>query len=808
MTDTSAVGSQQSGSGLGAKIIAALSTSEVTDEPWLDRRDDPERVLGEVIDDALNEPDIAEDLKSIWEFRDDKDRAAKVKESLEESKNAIFAAGANEETVYRQLVSLARTATQGKLGGAGRPPVAWLRWAAPALLWILGLGLPMYWLGLALGNTWGWGLVTAGSGLMVAGGAIYVTSRATGRAVALEVATVLFGLAQASIFLRDGLSVRSAGIAVVVGFVLGVIFRKIALRALYRDYLTLEPVEARLTTSKEISAAARDAFDRWRSALLTHGVMPALTTLINDRLEDQYSTRLRYRTEFLSRPAPDGLLHQRTPVGWQLVELFGTLRSGSFAISGPRGAGKSDLIAAFCRGTYQKSRRRDVVVAVSAPVVYQPADFMLYLHAELCDQIISHVKIRDGAAVQEVNQRRDTDRRRLFRLLVNRPPLKGWASVLYRAYKRRDEIRYLLTYGSEISGQLGLGTSHLGGKASVSRAEQPRTYPQIVNRLRRDLEFVAERLVKLDGADDGQAPRLIISIDELDRIQSGKLALQFINEIKAIFRVPNCYFLVSVSEDALQDFELAAMGVRTAVDSAFDEVLWVDYLDYDLSRKLLNNYVVGLSEQFMAFAYVRSGGLARQLVRTAREFTNQSRGISLSSVVRKLAESDLRRVSTAVKGSLTKVSDRGSVAALVRALDDYPAGELRQEVLMEYANRLVNCPIGVDSGARDLRDTMAARTVYLATMIGVFSDELTEQRVKKGTEPDVPGESYDALARVRRYLGVNPQAALELLGDFRQHWGLAKIDLTPLNATAADGNGHAAPSAAEVAAIVSGDDAP
>ncbi|HEV8560361.1 MAG TPA: hypothetical protein VGR06_28835 [Actinophytocola sp.] len=803
MTDTSAVGSQQSGSSLGAKLIAALSTSEAND-PWLDGRDDPELVLGDVIDDALTDPDIADDLKSIWEFRDDKDRAVKVRESLEESKNAIFAAGANEETIYRQLASLARPATQGKLGGAGRPLELWLRWVPSVLLWIAAVGLALYWLGLAVGHAPVWGLVTAAAGLAITVGAVVYLVRP---AVRHEAATVLFGLALAYVFFHGGLNiwVASGGSLVTALF-----FRKLAMRAMYIYYsVAIGPAEARLTSSKEIGAAARDAFDRWRSALRTHGVMPALTTLINERLEDQYSTRLRYRTEFLSRPAPDGKLHQRTPVGRQLVELFGTLRSGSFAISGTRGAGKSDLIAAFCRGTYQKSRRRDVVVAVSAPVVYQPADFMLYLHAELCDQVISYVKIRDGGAVEQVNRRRETDRRRLLRFLVNRPTLAGWAAVLYRAYKRKDEIRYLLTFGSEISGQLGLGTSHLGGKASVSRAEQPRTYPQIVNRLRRDLEFVAERLVKLDGAEDGQAPRLIITIDELDRIQSGELALQFINEIKAIFRVPNCYFLVSVSEDALQDFELAAMGMRTAIDSAFDEVLWVDYLDYDLSRKLLNNYVVGLSEQFMAFAYVRSGGLARQLVRTARELINwAAQSPSLSSVVGKLAESDLRRVSTAVKGSLTKVSDRGSVAALVRALDDYPEGELSQQVLMDYADRLVNCNIGVDSGARDLRDTMAARTLYLATMIGVFSSDLDDKRVKKGTEPAVPGESFNALARVRRYLGVNPQAAMELLGDFRQHWGMARVDLTPLNATAADGNGHAAPSVAEVQAIVSGDDAP
>jgi hypothetical protein len=307
------------------------------------------------------------------------------------------------------------------------------------------------------------------------------------------------------------------------------------------------------------------------------------------------------------------------------------------------------------------------------------------------------------------------------------------------------------------------------------------TYPQIVNRLRKDLDYFAGNLARLGASDGEGVARLVVTIDELDRIQSAERAVRFVNEIKAVFMVPNCYFLATVSEDALQDFELAAMGARTAIDSAFDEVMWVDYLDFELSKKLLKSYIVGLSEQFHAFAYERSGGLARQLIRSARELINWPKPATMSTVVCELATSDLRRVSAAVKGSLTKVSNRRAVAALVRVLDDCPDKALDQTALIEHTNRLIKCTIGKDQDARDLRDTMAARTLYIATLTRLFSSDLDETRVRKATDPTAPRASFNALARVRRYLDANPQAALELLNDFRGCWSMATVELTPLS---------------------------
>lgn len=80
---------------------------------------------------------------------------------------------------------------------------------------------------------------------------------------------------------------------------------------------------------------------------------------------------------------------------------------------------------------------------------------------------------------------------------------------------------------------------------------------------------------------------VVIGIDELDKISGAEQAQRFVNELKAILGVPHCYYLISVSDDALAAYEMRGLPVRDAFDSAFDEVIHVRYLDLEGSLRLL-----------------------------------------------------------------------------------------------------------------------------------------------------------------------------------------------------------------------------
>ncbi|NCU05708.1 MAG: hypothetical protein GXC73_17195, partial [Chitinophagaceae bacterium] len=85
---------------------------------------------------------------------------------------------------------------------------------------------------------------------------------------------------------------------------------------------------------------------------------------------------------------------------------------------------------------------------------------------------------------------------------------------------------------------------------------------------------------------------LIIGIDELDKIETDEKAQNFLNEIKSIFGLPRCFFLISVSENAMSLFERRGLPFRDVFDSSFDHIVYVDYLNLETSISLLKRRVI------------------------------------------------------------------------------------------------------------------------------------------------------------------------------------------------------------------------
>jgi len=77
--------------------------------------------------------------------------------------------------------------------------------------------------------------------------------------------------------------------------------------------------------------------------------------------------------------------------------------------------------------------------------------------------------------------------------------------------------------------------------------------------------------------------------------------------------------MVSVSDDALTAFERRGLPLRDAFGSSFDEIIHVGPLSYTESRRLLYRRVIGLTEPYVALCHCLAGGLARDLIRAARQ---------------------------------------------------------------------------------------------------------------------------------------------------------------------------------------------
>lgn len=446
------------------------------------------------------------------------------------------------------------------------------------------------------------------------------------------------------------------------------------------------------------SSRPAKALDAWHQAMVMDGVLPVYRAEIN-------SVHITHGTVLPSTDAK-GLFgsqplaaHQRTPAGVRLAELVQSVNGGSFALAGPRGAGKSNLLRAFCAGTYAEAGRPEyLTVFVSAPVEYVPREFLLHLYARTCWAVLA----------------------------------RGPSDLTKAAKAGIVAIAYVQTRTVEHTGKFGFKGAEYSGKRATSLAGRAPTYPEVVNDFRTFVHAIG---------------RVVIAIDEIDRIGTGESARRFLNELKAIFDIPGCFYLVSVSTEAQHDFELSGMGLRSVFDSSFDEVIRVDYLDFDLSRRLLRRLVVGLPEQFAALAYVFSGGLARQLIRAARDVLRQPEGTTLGEVARVLAEDELKRVCETTADALTALDDREGVTKLLRAL-------------MEQRTDLRRLYDGESKAVRELHDLARARIRFLEVVREVFTDDLDE----------VLPDRMDALARARRYVGSNPVTGLELLEELSAAW--------------------------------------
>ena len=53
-------------------------------------------------------------------------------------------------------------------------------------------------------------------------------------------------------------------------------------------------------------------------------------------------------------------------------------------------------------------------------------------------------------------------------------------------------------------------------------------------------------------------------------------------------------------------------------DSSFDDIVYVDYLDTNDSKRLLTRRVIGMPFPFVDLCHCYSGGLPRDLIRVAR----------------------------------------------------------------------------------------------------------------------------------------------------------------------------------------------
>jgi hypothetical protein len=106
--------------------------------------------------------------------------------------------------------------------------------------------------------------------------------------------------------------------------------------------------------------------------------------------------------------------------------------------------------------------------------------------------------------------------------------------------------------------------------------------------------FAAEAVERLKrGALDTShaLPKVLVCIDELDKIVALDEIRMFIRRVKAIFEVPGVYYYISLSEDTLAALYLGLADGKNEIDSSLDHIVRVPPLSRRECRGVVDRYL-------------------------------------------------------------------------------------------------------------------------------------------------------------------------------------------------------------------------
>ena len=364
------------------------------------------------------------------------------------------------------------------------------------------------------------------------------------------------------------------------------------------------------------------------------------------------------------------------------------------------------------------------------------------------------------------------------------------ASYELREKARRwlGEIRYQLTYTSGWSGSLKVPIAEASVNSSQQAQERQQTLPSVILGYRR-----------LAEAATAEGITLFIGIDELDKIGSDEEAELFLNEIKAIFGINGCFYLVSVSDNAMSSFERRGLPFRDVFDSTFDEIVRIERFRYAQSRQLIKRRTI-MPEPFSALCHCVSGGLPRDLIRAARTLyrLNSEAGLdgSLAGLVRAFIEEDLYAKTAATWVELARIESEPAVTPFKYWLKRVTEARLDGDDLYRTArdfwvesqgwgDTTAERPRNGESTDLDHKNRSQLNSLgleintyrYLAgTILQFFGSQPSDSELRAAAGPRAGDASFEMLAEARLLFARGPLLAWNLISDFRAAHDLQSLD--------------------------------
>lgn len=391
------------------------------------------------------------------------------------------------------------------------------------------------------------------------------------------------------------------------------------------------------------------------------------------------------------------------PAWWRLRRILES-NGGSYGLSGPRGSGKTWLMLRAIddvQTSDASGRGPGIALWYPSPSEYDPLAFLASLSDSLANEIERRFRrenpvlgaftsnwllalslpVVTGLLVFAVLARLWDPQgwgillpvaigvaTALVAGLLTRTPLafralRPEARLLREAALVRERARYSATRREAL--ELGAeGGRGLVGKVRRSREreliERPATLSSLVN----DFRALAAQAGDVAG-------RVVIAIDELDKMSDPDKVRELLRDIKAIFEVPHVHFLVSVSDEAARSLNLGALAGRDEFNSSFYTVIELPPATPEASADLLFQRAQVPRDKAISLA-VLAGGNPREVLRLAELVSLSTEGGD--AVVETLRQEtlNLRReiVTAAAEDGLPEVGQEARIGAFTNLPDD------------------------------------------------------------------------------------------------------------------------------------------
>ncbi len=360
-------------------------------------------------------------------------------------------------------------------------------------------------------------------------------------------------------------------------------------------------------------------------------------------------------------------------------------------------------------------------------------------------------------------------------------------------------IKFQQSYSTGWSGGLNLPLGLTGSLTrAVSLSRRAMSLPEIVDEYRSFVEEITTR--ESESGEQKLVRMVVIGIDELDKIQDVEDAHKFLNDLKVIFWIRGCFYLLSVSESAMSNFERRGLPVRDAFDSALDRIVHFDYLDLELSKKLLRRRITGrFPVPFICLCYILSGGLPRDLIRVCLDLSRLAPNDAadeqptIADICNTLVRNDLAAKVRAMRVEASKLPVEPYIDRFLEVLRILESEWQNAQELLDQADHLAGSLTPPRAATKEalemlaklegLRSELRAYVYHLATTAEFFEsianhatgpgDDQGLKKELKGVECNSKGKKLiDLLAKARQSLAVNRYMAETEIMAFRSEVGL------------------------------------